>query len=325
MSTLTVSDIPLETTSPAQRLRRTAAAVRVHFTWWGVHRTLTAQQKEEVGLTYDADSRFITAGKKLVDVRHEAFRRLTSLRTRTVNYWRGLTLPYVEAGVRLIRQAEVETFVHTLEGFRDELLQAEADLNAVYGEIKAQARERLGRLYNASDYPPELRGLFNVEWDFPSIEPPSYLMRLNPEIYHQEQERITRRFEEAIQLAEQAFISEFAKVVSHLTERLASSDGGEQRIFRDSVVTNLTEFFDRFKQLNVGSSQELDQLVEQAQQLVQGVTPQELRDNGSLRRQVATEMTQVQGQLDTMMVERPRRQIIRSSSASNGGTNGTGH
>ena len=81
MSTVTVSDIPLVPESPAQRLRRLAAAVRVHFTWWGVHRTLTARQKEEVGVTYDADARFLTAGKKLVDTRHEAFRRLTSLRT----------------------------------------------------------------------------------------------------------------------------------------------------------------------------------------------------------------------------------------------------
>src|SRR5215469_10550624 len=107
MSTLTVSDIPLEGAGPAQRLRRLAAAVRVHFTWWGVHRTLTAQQKEEVGATYAADARFLTAGKKLVDVRHEAFRKLTSLRTRIVNYWRGLTLPYVDAGVRLIRQSDI--------------------------------------------------------------------------------------------------------------------------------------------------------------------------------------------------------------------------
>src|SRR3954454_4759170 len=102
-----MSEIPLDSTSPAQRLRRTAAAVRVHFTWWGVHKTLTAPQKEEVGLAYDADARFLTAGKKLVDVRHEAFRRLTSIRTRVVNYWRGLTLPYVEPGVRLLRQADL--------------------------------------------------------------------------------------------------------------------------------------------------------------------------------------------------------------------------
>src|ERR1700736_3280735 len=132
MSTLSLADIRLAAEIPGQRLRRLAAAVRVHFTWWGVHRTLTAQQKEEVGLAYDADARFLTAGKKIVNVRHEAFRRLTSVRTRAVNYWRGLTLPYVEPGVRLIRQADVEAFVHTMEGFRDELTQAEADLNGAY-------------------------------------------------------------------------------------------------------------------------------------------------------------------------------------------------
>jgi hypothetical protein len=71
-----------------------------------------------VEAAYTADACFLTAGKKLVDVRHEAFRKLTSLRTRVVNYWRGLTLPYVEAGVRLIRQSDIEAFVHTLEGFR---------------------------------------------------------------------------------------------------------------------------------------------------------------------------------------------------------------
>src|SRR6267378_6399488 len=101
MSTMTVSEITLDSTNPAQRLRRIAAAVRVHFTWWGVHKTLTAQQKEEVGLAYDADARFLTAGKKLVDTRHEAFRNLTSVRSRTVNYWRGITLPFTEAGMWL--------------------------------------------------------------------------------------------------------------------------------------------------------------------------------------------------------------------------------
>src|SRR5437867_784623 len=94
LSTLTVSEIPLDVRNPAERLRRLAAAVRVHFTWWGTHKTLTAQQKEEVSSTYAADVRFLTAGKKIIDSRHEAVRKLTSLRTRIINYWRGLTLPY---------------------------------------------------------------------------------------------------------------------------------------------------------------------------------------------------------------------------------------
>jgi len=92
MSTLAVSDIPLEASSPARRLRHMAAAVRVNLHWWGTHKSLTSQQKEEVGIAYDADARFLTAGKKIIDVRHEAFHRLTSIRTRLSNYWRGLPL-----------------------------------------------------------------------------------------------------------------------------------------------------------------------------------------------------------------------------------------
>jgi hypothetical protein len=318
LSTITVSDIPLLADGPAQRLRRLAAAVRVHFTWWGVHRTLTAQQKEEVGDAYGADARLLSAGKKILDVRHDAYRKLTSVRTRVVNYWRGLTLPYVEPGVRLIRQSDVEAFAHALAGFRDELTRAEADLNLVYDAVKADARRRLGRLYDPADYPSEVRGLFRVEWDFPAVEPPSYLLQISPELYRQEQERIAGRFEEAVRLAEQAFVAEFAGLVGHLTERLAAGPDGERRIFRDSAVTNLTEFFERFRRLNVGSSQELDQLVAQAQRLVQGVTPQGLRDDAGLRQQVATRFSQVQAALDGLVVDQPRRRIIRAQPSTNG-------
>ncbi len=322
MSTITVSDIPLDTANPAQRLRRTAAAVRVHFTWWGVHRSLTARQKEEAGLAYDADARLITAGKKLLDTRHEAFRRLTSIRTRVLSYWRGVSLPYTEPGVRLIRQSDIEAFVHTMEGFREELVQAEAALDGVYDQVKEDARRRLGRLFNPGDYPPAVRGLFRLAWDFPSVEPPSYLMRIAPELYRQEQERVARRFEEAVALAEQAFVAEFARLVSRLGERLGGTDG-ERRVFRDSAVTNLTEFFRRFKDLNVRSSRELDELVEQAQNLVRGVTPQHLRGDDGLRSHVATEMGRLQTQLEGMLVNLPRRQLIRPSPSANGGGHAT--
>jgi hypothetical protein len=313
MSTLTFPDIPLQPDNPAERLRRLAGAVRVHFTWWGTRRTLTREQKEEAAQPFGAEGQFLSAGKKLIDTRHEAFRRLTAIRGKIIADWRNCTLPYVEAGVRLIRQTDIEPFVRVLENHRDALRQAESDLNAAYEQIKTDARNRLGRLYNVSDYPSEIRNLFLVEWDFPAIEPPTYLMRLNPEIYRQEQERVAQRFEQVVQLAEQAFIGELAKLVSHLTERLTTNTGGEQKVFRNSVISNLTDFFARFRDLNIRSNAQLDQLVEQAQQIVRGIGPQELRDNNSLRTHVATELSRVQAELDGMLIDRPRRRIIRTN------------
>src|SRR5919204_634220 len=81
---------------------------------------------------------------------------------------------------------------------------------------------RLGRLFDPGDYPQQVRGLFGVEWDFPSVEPPSYLLRIAPEVYEQERQRVAARFEEAVKLAEQAFASEFARLLAHLTERLTN-------------------------------------------------------------------------------------------------------
>jgi hypothetical protein len=318
MTTLTAPDIPLESGGPAQRLRRTAAAVRVHFTWWGVHKTLSPRQKEEVGVAYAADARLLTAGKKLVDIRHEAFRRLTALRTRVVSYWRGLTLPYVEPGVRLIRQTEVAAFTRTLEEFQGELKEAEADLNAAFEGIKADARQRLGRLYEASDYPEEVCGLFGLSWDFPAVEPPAYLLRIAPEVYQQEQARVAQRFEEAVRLAEQAFAAELSGLVAHLSERLAGGEDGKPRVFRDSAVDNLTDFFQRFAQLNVRSNPDLDALVEQARQLVHGVTPGRLRQDGDLRGRLGAGMAEVRQRLEGLLVERPRRRLVRSATSHNG-------
>lgn len=83
------------------------------------------------------------------------------------------------------------------------------------------------------------------------------------------------------------------------------------------------EFFDRFRTLNVRSNDQLDALVEQARRVVGGVEAQTLRDNDGLRRHVATHLSQVQSVLDGMMVDRPRRRIVRSNPPANGEAHAT--
>ena len=149
--------------------------------------------------------------------------------------------------------------------------------------------------------------MFAIEHDYPSIEVPGYLQRLSPELYEQECQRVRARFDEAVQLTEQAFLDELSKLIEHLTERLSGKADGKPKVFRDSAVTNLDEFFERFRQLNIGSNEQLDDLVVDAQQIVRGVEPQQLRDNGTLRQQVASQLSGVQSVLDGLLVDRPSR------------------
>ena len=82
-------------------------------------------------------------------------------------------------------------------------------------------------------------------------------------------------------------------------------------MFRDSVIGNLQDFFARFKSMNVGSNQQLDELVATAQNAVQGIAPQDLRDSEALRRQIAGQMSAITTALDGMLVDQPRRRILR--------------
>jgi len=311
MSTVIAEPEHLPNNSPSQRLKAAMAAARVSVHWFGVRKALTSQQTAQAADAFGAEDRFLSAAKKLLDTTHPAFKAVTAMRSRLMSYWKGVSLPYPEPGTRLIRRDMVQEFDAQMQRFQIELSELVNVLDRHYGELRQTAQQKLGDLYNPADYPETLEGLFTIEFDFPSIQPPDYLRQLNPDVYQRECERVQQRFNEAIQLAEDAFIGELSKLVSHLTERLSGSDDGKPKVFRNSAIENLADFFARFRQLNVKSNEQLDALVEDAQRIIQGVEPQHLRDNAGLRQQVASELSRVQSVLDGLMVDRPRRNILR--------------
>ncbi len=289
------------------------AAARVAFTWLGTRKTLTPAQRAQAADAFGAEGQFLSAGKKLLDTSHPAFKALTTIRGRVLSFWKGIALPYPEPGIRLIRQDDIAAFDVQMTSLQAELAEAVGRLEEHYAELRSAARERLGSLFNPADYPATLDGLFALAWDFPSVEPPDYLRQLSPELYQQECQRVRARFEEAVRLAEHAFTDELAKLVAHLTERLSGQEDGKPKVFRNSAVENLSEFFERFRHLNVRSNEQLDSLVAQAQRTLRGVEPWELRKSASLRQHVATQLAGVEAALAGMLVDRPRRRILRGA------------
>ena len=146
------------TTGAAERLRTTMAACRVQFTWWGVQRALTAEQKAQAAQAFDAEGGFLSAGKKLLDTKHTAFRAVTAIRTKIGDYWKGLSLPFPEPGIRLIKLDGVEDFDRQMADYKAELDDAVANLDRHFDELKRAAAGRLGSLFNPSRLPRDAPG-----------------------------------------------------------------------------------------------------------------------------------------------------------------------
>ena len=132
-----------------------------------------------------------------------------------------------------------------------------------------------------------------------------------PEIYAAECQRVSDRFTEAVTIAESTFAEELSSLVSHLAERLSGEADGKPKVFRDTAVTNLTEFLERFQRLSIGTDESLEQLMAQARCLVTGIVPEDLRQRETLRQRISSGLTRIEASLDGYMTDRPRRNIIR--------------
>ncbi len=300
----------------ADRLRQEAVGVRLERSQFGVTRKLSSEQRDQIAEMFSAESARLSAGKKLLNKRHEAYLRVTSLLNRAKELWTDTTLPYPDPGIRLIRRDRIEEFDARMRAIRNELREAAVALEQVYrDELIPDARRTLGAVFNPADYPVEIAGEFGIQVSYPNVEPGEYLREISPRLYEQEQERIRARFEEAIALAEQAFTDEFAKMVQHMAERLTPSPDGKAKVFKESTLEGLNSFFTRFRDLNVGSNAALDELVGQAQRAVQGIDIKALRNDTVARDSIRDAMSRLGQQLDGMMVDRPKRKITLEDEA----------
>ncbi len=120
---------------------------------------MVRRPSQSVGRAKRASGRFVwcegaylSAAKKLIDTSHSAYKAVTAIRGRASQFWRSLSLPYPEPGIRLIRQDDIALFDVQLTTMQAELAEAVESLNEHFDELKSAARERLGRLFNRADY-----------------------------------------------------------------------------------------------------------------------------------------------------------------------------
>lgn len=303
---------PLTSGAPShvQALRESTVGVRLLRCKFGVRKALTKIQVNEAAEVFHAEGNVLSASKKILNTQHEDYAAVTKTLSQAVAYWKSITVSFPVAGVRLMRKDMVAAFNAKMDQFHAELRDNAAKLQQSYNAMRQDAETRLGDLFDPSDYPTDIGERFDLQWDYPSVEPDARLKELSPEIYEQAQARVAAQFENAIAMAEQAFAEELQKLVSHLVDRLSGQDeDGSPKVLNKAAVENLNAFFAKFKDMSIGNSAELTALVEKAEKVIAGVDPKDLRKDISFRKQLSGQLDEVKTLLDAMVVDKPTRAI----------------
>lgn len=182
-----------------------------------------------------------------------------------------------------------------------------------YAKAKADAKTRLGKHYDESQYPSEdaLEASFAVATKWLSYNVPAALKAASEEVY----ERATAQAEREVQNAAEEAIGGvrmvFAGLVAALQERLGDDpETGKPNQFGASTVTKLQDFLATFGARNaVYGDVKLAKLVEQAQNVLTGVPVERLKKDVSVRKQAETALTKITEGLAKLDVVAPARKI----------------
>lgn len=210
-----------EFVTPGKVLQEHCCAIRVCYSTWGSTRALDKEQKSTAAGALDTTIEGLSASKRLFSTKVKPVADLLKIIRHAKEYVDWNTKPYIEAGIRLVSRERLADMDEALKLFRAQLRSATQNLNEHMDEVRKEARERLKSIYRDSDYDLDATAMFDIHWDYPSIEPPSYLEALAPEVYAREVARLQGKLQEAAAFIESDFADGFLQLAKHVTERLS--------------------------------------------------------------------------------------------------------
>lgn len=282
---------------PGVNLARKTVCVKVRISTMGNTRKVPTTQIEA-----DADKTLLRVSKHLVD--SPELKAIGRWDNEIRRFLYDICLPF-EIGIHLLPVTALEMVEERLRTFaegREQLVEA---FLAAYPALCEAAAVRLRSLYNPADYPPadEVRRQFGFAWQYVSFGVPEQLKGISEKVWEQEREKAAQRMAEASEEIQQVLRESMARLVQHMAERLKEGADGKPRRFKESTVSNLVEFLANFEFRNVTDDQQLQKLVGEARELLQGVNAEDLRTTGAVRSKVQQGMSALAAQLDTMVVK----------------------
>lgn len=185
--------------------------------------------------------------------------KLTAIRridTNARRYLESETLPWDDAGNRLLPNVKAFAVMAKVAEFRKEFYAAVDELVAEYPLLREQALASLGELADSADYPPtdQLRHRFEFRITFTPL-PDSFTGDVRYGLTDEQVQALEAaaqgRVREQVEHALRAAIARLLHDVQHLAAKLKRTDAGEYPIFRDSTIENVRATAEALGPLNV--------------------------------------------------------------------------
>lgn len=200
---------------------------------------------------------------------------------RTFHYY--ATMPWSDSGLRLLTTKMYFDYQAQITQKQSEFYQLTQKFLDHYDDMIARAHTKLGSLFNPEDYPTkdEVASKFRFSVKYcPVPEVGDFRVDVNNEALQFLQTSYSEYYDEQIKNAYADVWQRTHEALLNMSNKLA---GEKKQIFRDSLVSNVTEVVDLLDAFNITDDPKMRQARSKIQSALSGITPEALREDDALR------------------------------------------
>lgn len=268
--------------------------------WTG--RKLDRRASKEVTTQNHATSGVANVNKKLLGDCAElsAVQKFVG-NSRNVHY--GMTMPWSDTGLRLLPTAQYFKYNEAMTAVQDEFNRLVDNFLDAYDWEITQAQAKLGDLFHRDDYPTieALRQKFKFRLTYiPLPDAGDFRIDIANEAADEIKEHYVSYYSTQLSNAMNDVWYRTHDVLKRMSERLDYGDNEKKKVFRDSLVENVSEMVELLRVCNVTGSTQMTAMADKLDDALNGVTPDALREDEYLRTETKRAVDEAIAQLPSL-------------------------
>ena len=252
-------------------------------TWTG--RKLDKRASQDVIARNNADAGIANVHKKLLGNCDEltAVQKFTA-NVRNLHY--GMTMPWSDTGLRLLPTAQYMKYHAAMTDVQNEYERMVQTFLDAYDWAITQSQAKLGDMFDPADYPStdSIASKFRFRFSYiPLPDAGDFRIDIGNEGNELVRSHYQSYYAEQLKSAMDDVWQRAYKALSKMSERLDYADHEQKKVFRDTLVSNVTDMVELLNVCNVTGDSQMAALAMKLDDTLRGVTPDALREDGYLR------------------------------------------
>lgn len=223
----------------------------------------------------------------------EELERITKLATEIRDWHTRQTLPWSDAGTRLLPMANFFEYKDQMAEYEEVFKERVDSFIKNYPNIITVMAFRLGNLFDRNDYPDAdiIANRFKLKYTImPVPEVGDFRIDVEQGMKEKLEQEYKNAYDERVNNAMNDAWSRLHQTMARMVERLS---GDDKKIFRNSLVDNALELTGLLTKLNVTKDPKLEQARIGLEKSLMGISPEDLRQHADLRQDVLARVNSI--------------------------------